>query len=288
MTVLITGATGSIGRPLVEKLALRGVRVRAAARTIQSCDFPASVRYVNVDLLEPRALIPALDGVGTLFLHPRAVAANPVELASVAAAHGVRRLVALSALDVDEEAGLQPSRFNGDRYREIEEAVTNSGLSWTCIRASSYATLIMELFAAQIRVGDVVRGPYPTFAEAPVHEQDLVDVIARVLVDSDLDGRRIELTGPQSLSHREMVDIVGMVLGRPLRFVEIPPRIAADELVATCGVQSEFATALMARCERGGNQPATVADDVQKVLGCPARTFARWVADHGAAFRLRA
>src|SRR3954467_2871186 len=125
MTVLITGATGSIGRPLVEKLPWGVVRVRAAAGPIQSRDFPASVRYVNVDLLEPRALIPALDGVETLLLHPRAVAANPAELASAAAAHVVPRLVALSALDVDQGAGLQPSRFNGDRYRAIEGAFTN-------------------------------------------------------------------------------------------------------------------------------------------------------------------
>jgi uncharacterized protein YbjT (DUF2867 family) len=112
MTILITGATGAIGRPLVEQLAFRGVRVRAAARSIQSRDFPARVSYINADLAEPEALMTALKGVDTLFVHPRAVGENAAELVALAAEQSVRRLVTLSALDVDDDLALQPSRFN--------------------------------------------------------------------------------------------------------------------------------------------------------------------------------
>jgi uncharacterized protein YbjT (DUF2867 family) len=283
-TVLVTGATGTIGRPLVETLAFRGVRVRAAARSIMSRDFPARVSYFNADLAEPQALAPALKGVDTLFVHPRAVGENAAKLVTLAAEHGVRRVVALSAIDVDDDPALQPSRFNGDRNREVEEAVVNSGLSWVSVRAASYATHVLGMFAAQIRAGDVVRGPYATFAESLLHEKDLVDVIARALQDGDLDQRQIEATGPQSLTHEEMVDIIAEVIGRPLRFEEIPPEMAARELVAN-GLPAEFATALMARCERGAGQPATVTDEVQQITGHPARTFAQWVANHAAMFR---
>lgn len=284
MTVLITGATGTIGGSLVDQLAFRRVRVRAAARSIQSRYFPARVDFINADLADPEALTPALKGVDTLFVHPRAVRETAAELVALAAAHGVRRLVTLSASDVDDDLALQPSRSNGDRYREVEEAVVNSGLSWVVIRASSYVNSVLDLFAAQIRVGDVVRMACPDFAESPVHEKDLVAVIANALLDPDLERRRTELTGPQSLTHQEMVGIIGEVIGRPLTFEEIPPEAAARELVAN-KLRTDFATALMARCERGTDRHATVNDEVQQVTGCPARTFAQWVADHAGAFR---
>ena len=85
MTVLITGATGTIGRPLVNRLAFRGVRVRAAGRSIQSRDFPARVDYVNADLNQPEALATALQGVDTLFVNPRAVGPNAVASKRVSA-----------------------------------------------------------------------------------------------------------------------------------------------------------------------------------------------------------
>ena len=285
MTVLITGATGTIGRPLVNTLAFRGVRVRAAGRSIQSRDFPARVDYVNADLNQPEALATALQGVDTLFVNPRAVGPNAAELLTLAADRGVRRFVALSAIDAGlVQPGYQPSQFNGDRSKEVEEAVVNSGLPWVCVRASSFATNVVGMFGAQIRAGDVVRGPYGTFAESLIHEADVVAVIAHVLMDDDLQGRHIEVTGPQSLTHEEMVGIIGEVIGRPLRFEEIPPEAAARELVAN-GQPEGFVTALMARYARGVGQPATVTDQVRRLIGSSARTFASWVADHAAAFR---
>jgi uncharacterized protein YbjT (DUF2867 family) len=283
-TVLITGATGMIGLPLVLTLALRRVHVRAVARSIQSRDFPAGVSYVNADLAEPESLVPALKGVDTLFVHPRAVGARAAELVELAAEHGVQRVVALSALDVEEDLALQPSRFIGDRNREIEEAVSNSGLSWACVRAPSYVRHVPDLFAAQIRVGDVVRGPYAAFAECPIHERDLVDVIARVLLDGELQGRRFEMTGPQSLTHQEMVDVISAVIGRQLQFEEISSRTAASQLVAN-GLPTEFATALMNRWERNPGRRPTVTDELQQLTGHPARTFAEWVAANAASFR---
>jgi uncharacterized protein YbjT (DUF2867 family) len=160
----------------------------------------------------------------------------------------------------------------------------SSGLPWVSIRASSYVTNVLGWFAAQIRVGDVIRGAYATFAESPVHEKDLIAVITQALLDPDLERHRIDVTGPQSLTHREIVHTIGEVIGRPLRFEEIPPEAAARELVAN-GLRPDFATALMATCGRGAARPATVTDEVQQLIGRPARTFAEWVAGHAAAFR---
>ena len=284
-TILITGASGAVGRPLVLALAPQRVRIRAVGRSIRSRDFPSKVHYVNTDLAEPAALIPELRNAETLFVHPRAVGPKAGELVALAAEHGVRRLVALSALDVEEDLALQPSRRLGDRNREVEQAVADSGLPWVCVRASSYARHIVDLLAAQTRAGDIVRAPYPTFAEVPIHERDLVDVIVRVLLDDELEGRVIEATGPEALTHRELVDVIAEVTGRPLRFEEMSPSAAVSRLV-TNGLSIDFAGALVARCSRESGRPTIVTDEIQRLLGRSPRTFARWVADHAAAFNL--
>jgi uncharacterized protein YbjT (DUF2867 family) len=143
------------------------------------------------------------------------------------------------------------------------------------------------LFGAQARSGDVLRAPYGDFAEAPVHEMDLAGVIAQALVDDSLDGRRIPVTGPQSVTHEEMVGVIGEVTGRDLQFQEVPPEQAIRGMVAR-GLPEAFVTALMGRYGRGAGKPAEVNDEVEQILGRPARTFTRWVADHADAFQVPA
>jgi uncharacterized protein YbjT (DUF2867 family) len=282
--IVVTGATGTVGRPLVAYLKDQGVTVRAVTRSTEAGTLPAGVESVIADVTQPESLAPALEGVSALFVHPRAVGENAGKLLALAAEKGVRRVVALSAINVDDDPAYQPSRLNGDRNKEVEDAVAGSGLPWVAVRSSSFAVNTIGMFGAQVRAGDVVRGPYANFAEALIHESDLAAVIAHALLDNDLDGRRVRVTGPQSLTHEELVDVIGEVIGRPLRFEEVPPEAAARGM-ATNGVSEAFAAALMARYARGAGQPALVTDDVDQILGRPARTFAAWVTDHANAFR---
>jgi len=285
MNIVITGATGVVGRPLVTLLKDQGVSVRAVARSATA--LLPGVEAFSSDLARPETLAQVLEGADALFVHPRAVGEGAGKLLTLAAEQGVRRVVVLSAINVDEDPAYQPSRLNGDRNKEVEDAITGGGLPWVAVRASSFATNVIGMFAAQVRAGDVVRGPYGDFAESLIHEADLAAVIARALLNADLDGQRIRVTGPQSLTHEQMVGVIGEVIGRPLRFAEVPPQAAARGLVAH-GLPEPFVTALMARYERGVGQPAEVTDDVERVLGRPARTFAEWVADHTDAFRQEA
>ena len=196
-------------------------------------------------------------------------------------------MVVLSAINVDDDLAEQPSRYNEDRNKEVEDAAVGGGLEWVSLRPSSFATNTLLTLGAQIRAGDVVRGPYATFAEAPIHERDLAGVGARALLTDELVGRRLELTGPQSLTHEEMVAIIGDVMGRPLRYEEIPPEAVKQGMVQR-GFPEPFVEALMARYARGVGQPAPVTGEVEKILGRPARTYAQWVADHADAFRAAA
>jgi uncharacterized protein YbjT (DUF2867 family) len=271
MMFLITGATGVVGRPLVELLGASSVR--AVTRD------PAHANLPGVELVTE----PDFTGVTAVFLHPRAVGLGAADLLARAKQHGVARVVVLSATNVDDPLDEQPSRFNGDRNKEVEAAAIASGLEWVSLRASYFAINTVYSWGAQIRAGDVVRAPFPDAAEAPVDERDLAAVAARALSDDELVGRKLELTGPESLTHTELVATIGQVLGRDLTFSAVPAAAAARALVGH-GQRAEFVAALMGRYEREHGLPAQVSGDVEKVLGRPARSFGEWVADHAALF----
>ncbi|MEV5960331.1 NAD(P)H-binding protein [Kribbella sp. NPDC051952] len=285
--IVVTGATGVVGRPLVALLRDQGLDVRAVARSADAATLPAGVDVRRADLARPEEAAGVLEGADVLFVHPRAVGEAAEKLVALAAESGVRRVVVLSAVNVDDDPAYQPSRANGDRNKEVEDAVVTGGLPWVAVRSSTFAVNTIGLFGAQARAGDILRAPYGDFAEAPIHEMDLAAVIAQALVDDSLDGRRIPVTGPQSVTHEEMVGIIGEVTGRDLQFQEVPPEQAIRGMVAR-GLPEAFVTALMGRYERGAGKPAEVTDEVERILGRQARTFTRWVADHADAFQVPA
>jgi uncharacterized protein YbjT (DUF2867 family) len=275
---LVTGATGLIGRPLIETLLAEGVEVRAVTRDPHNARLPTAVEPVA-----PEAIHTALKGVRGLFVHPRATKDSTAELLRLAADQSVEKAVVMSAINVDDDPDHQPSRFNGDRNTEVEQAVTGSGLPWVAVRPSSFAMNTLGMWRGQLTLGDTVRGPHAGFAEAVIHERDVAEVIAQALLDDSLVGRRIPITGPEALRLDEMVPIIGSVLGRPLRFQEVPAEAAAQGMIRN-GLDERFVRALMARYQRETQRPATVTDDVGKILGRPARTFATWVTDHKGAW----
>lgn len=284
--IVVTGATGNVGLPLVQHLAARGERVRAVTRTVDveaAAKLPAGTQTITADIRDPDTLERVLDGASAVFVNPRAVGDGVDALVAVAQAKGVRRLVALSAMNVEEDPAHQPSRFNGDRNTEVESAVTHSGLEWVALRPSFYATNTIGLYGRQLQMGDVVRGPFPDFAEAPQDPEDIARVAAKALTDFELVGQRIELTGPQSLTQSEMVERIGQVTGRAIRFEEVPAETAAKAMSAA-GFETAFVDAYLRRLARLAGQPAHVTSDLQSILDRPPVTFAEWVAHHAPAF----
>jgi len=284
--ILVTGATGTIGRPLVDALVSEGAKVRAISRNPQAANLPAGVDVVEGDPSRPEEIAPFLEGVNGLFVNPRSVGIAAGELLALARRRGVQRVVALSATNVDDDPARQPSRYNGDRNKEVEDAVTRSGLEWVALRVGAFTTNTL-MWAGQIRAGDVVRGPYaastgPATGAAAIDPGDVAAVGARALLTDELVGRRPVLTGPQSLTQAQMVDVIGKVIGRPLRYQEIPPEAARQGML---GFPEGFVDAYLSLLAEAVGRPALVTDEVDKALGRPARTYAEWVADHAAAFQ---
>ena len=263
--ILVTGATGNVGRPLVEHLADAGAHVRAVTREPDIAGFPAGVEVVG-------SAAAGVDGAAAVFLNSRALGDQLPTVIDLARRAGVRRLVALSAINADDDFSRQPSRFRGDRNKEVEQQAVDSGLEWVSLRPTVFASNFIGMWAPQIRAGDTVRGPYASASTAPIVDADISAVAAHALLRDDLLGRKVALTGPQALTNTELVGVIGDVLDRSLRYQEVPPDLVRRRFI-DIGFPAEFADAYMALLETTVSTPALVTNEVEKILGRPARTF---------------
>jgi uncharacterized protein YbjT (DUF2867 family) len=274
MTIVVTGATGNVGRPLVSLLVAAGAQVRAITRTPATARFPDGVQVLS-------SAVDALQGASAAFLNSRALGDDLADVVAVARHTGVTTLVALSAINADDDVARQPSRVRGDRNAEVEQLCVDSGLAWVSLRPSVFATNFAGMWAAQIQAGDVVAGPYPDASSAPIVEADIAAVAARALLTDEFVGQRIALTGPQAFTNAELVGVIGAVLGRPLRYAAAPLDAVRQRFISI-GLGAAFADAylLMLADADAVDKPALVTHDVEKITGQPATPFAHWVADH--------
>src|SRR5262245_37567044 len=176
--ILITGATGNVGREAVNLLVSEGKQVVAVSRNPPQGMFPGEAQVIKGDPSRPETLATALNGIEAILLSPRAVGAAAAPLLTLAATRGVRRAVVLSALTVEYGGGYR--RF-ADEFRAIEDAVKDSGLEWTLLHSADYAANA-RAWAPQIRSSDVVRGAYGEAATSTIHERDVAAVAARALI----------------------------------------------------------------------------------------------------------
>jgi uncharacterized protein YbjT (DUF2867 family) len=272
MTVVVSGATGNVGRPLVSLLAAAGARVVAVTRRPGAAEFPAGVQVVT-------STVEALPAASAVFLNSRALGDELADVVAAATQTGVAKLVALSAINAEDDFARQPSRVRGDRNKEVEQLSIDSGLPWVSLRPTVFATNFAGMWSAQIRAGDVVAGPYAGASSAPIVEADIAAVAARALLTDDVVGQQVPLTGPQAFTNVELLDVIGSVLGRRLRYVEAAPEVVRQRFI-DIGLGAEFADAYLLMQRDQLDKPALVTHDVEKLTGQPATTFAHWVDRH--------
>ncbi|MDT0343390.1 NmrA family NAD(P)-binding protein [Streptomyces litchfieldiae] len=271
-TILVTGATGNVGRPLVEQLLAAGHRVRALTRDPAKANLPAGAEAVAGDLADTASLAAAFEGVGAAHLigfdaADFAPLANGAEIVDLAVGAGVRKVTVL----------------RGDVTRgPLEEAVVASGLEWTELAPVEFMSNVLE-WAESVRTEGVVRDAFPEARSALVHEADIAAVAATALTTDGHAGAEYWLTGPEALTHPEKVRAIGEALGREVRYVEL----TRDEIVARWRAEGwsepdiEFFLAMRTDPPAAG---ATVLPTVERVTGRPARTFAQWARENAAAF----
>ena len=283
--VLVTGATGRVGRLVVDELLRAGATVRALTRRPENAALPAGVEIVAGDFTVPDSLDSALDGaVAVFFVWTAAPATAPAVVARLAThpSPQPRRVVYLSSPHQTPHPFFQQPNPMRGLHAEIERLLVATSLGVTVIRPGMFASNARHWWAPQIRDGDVVRWPYAAAETAPVDERDIAAVAARALLDGQHAGGDYVLTGPESLSQAAQVRAIGDAIGRPLRFEELSPDEFRRETAGTW--PGGVAEMLLGAWGAALGRPAFVTSAVQEILGSPPRTFYRWAADHAAAF----
>ncbi|MBO1417602.1 NAD(P)H-binding protein [Streptomyces sp. FH025] len=276
--ILVTGATGTVGRALVDRLTALGAPVRATTRRPERAELPVGVEVVRADLGEPDSLAPALRGVRKVFLLadgpdlPR----HDANLARAAARAGVEAVVKLSSGRVADPTAADPVAC---WHRAGERAVLDAGLAWTFLRPMGFMSNTLA-WAGPIRATGTVGAPFAAGRVSVIDPADLAAVAALALTEAGHEGRAHLLTGPQALSPGELVATLAEVLGLPLTFTEVPPSVAREALLGH-GLSPEMADAVMA-LRAASLEPfaATVTPEVERLTGRPATAFRAWVERH--------
>ncbi|RKE19862.1 NAD(P)H-binding protein [Streptomyces sp. TLI_171] len=280
--IVVTGATGNVGRPLVAELAAAGEQVLAVSRNITGEGLPAGVAAARANLAEFAQLRPVLAGAKALFLmlapELNAPGAPAAELLELVAAAGVRRVVLLSSL----VAGTRPAERWHGRMREFEAAVRVAGPEWTVLRPGAFASNAYA-WAESVRERRTVLAPFGEVAMPVLDPADVAAVAAAALREDGHRGRVWTLSGPEPITPRRQAEVLGELLGEKVEFVEQTREQARAHLVRF--MPPQVADGSLEVLGAPLPEESAVRPDVERVLGRPARSFADWAAGALPAFR---
>lgn len=268
--IVVTGATGNVGRPLVQALMDADEPVTAVSRHAPD----TGIRHRQADLAEPGTLKPVLDGADALFL--LIAGDRPEGILDVARAAGVRRVVLLSS----QGAGTRPDQYGP--FTGFEAAVRASGLDWTILRPGGFASNAF-LWAEQVRAERIVAAPFGDVGLPFIDPADIAAVAAAVLREDGHAGETLELTGPEPISPRQQAQVIGEALGTPVRFTEQTRAQARARMLRFMPAPVADATLDIYGAPTAAEQ--RVSPDVASVVGRPPAPFSAWAARNAAAFR---
>ncbi|ADP80932.1 NAD(P)H-binding protein [Pseudofrankia inefficax] len=285
--ILVTGATGTVGGEVLRLLSARGARVRAMTREPARLRLSegAPIEGVRADFDHVDSLHRAIAGVDSVFLLTMpgpggSVAERDRAMIGAARAGGVRKVVKLSAIGGNaDDADDLPS----PRHRAGEQALAASGLTWSALRPSAFASNTLS-WAAAIRAGEPVPNLTGEGAQGVIDPRDVAAVAVEALLTDEHDGAAHTLTGPELLSVPDQVAQLATELRRAITTVDVPAPAVRRQLVSA-GFDPSVADSAVDGYQLirdGGN--TVVTDDVERILGRPARTFRAWARDHRTAF----
>ncbi|MBD0740972.1 NAD(P)H-binding protein [Streptomyces sp. CBMA152] len=278
--IVVTGATGNVGRHLVHTLAAAGERVTALSRRVPTGNVPSNVEFQQADPARTESLKRVLDGADALYLlvPGDGEGFDPYAILDTVRAAGVRRVV----LQSSQATATRPHSPAHARLRAFEDAVRESGLGWTVLRPSGFASNAY-MWAASVHSERTVAAPFGEVGLPVIDPADIAAVATVALRDGSHAGRTYELTGPAPVSPREQARAIGDALGVPVRFVE-QSRAEAREVMLRFMPEPAVEGTLGILGEPTAEE-RRVSPAVERILGRAPRTFAAWAADNVVAFR---
>jgi uncharacterized protein YbjT (DUF2867 family) len=279
--ILVTGATGTVGREVVAQLLTAGQRVRAMTRDPTKVNLNGGVEVVQGDFNAPDTLASAVKGVERVFsltFGPQ-TGIHEKNLARAAKASGVRHIVKLSALGGDDKTRNDIRKW----HDEGEQAIRETGIAWTVLRPGAFMSNALH-WRESIRAQGKVFSNYGDGKLPPVHPRDIAAVAVRALTSDGHEGKAYPLTGPEALSMSEQVKILADAIGQPLEYVPISDETARKGM-EHAGMPSFLIDALVpfAGFIRSG-KATQVFPTVEEVTGRPPLRFGDWAKENAAAF----
>jgi uncharacterized protein YbjT (DUF2867 family) len=282
--ILITGASGNVGRAVLAEIAHTGAAHRALYRTeADAAQAPSGTDIVIADFADRDSLKPALAGVDSLYLvcaPIRELVALESNVIEVAQAAGVRRVVLNSALGAQDYAKSFPAW-----HRAVEGRLKASGLAHAILRPNSFMQNATTYYAPSIRAQGAFYGAMGNARTSFVDVRDVAAVAAAALLDTALDGRVYELNGPQALTNTEVADMISRHAGIEARYVDIP-EAAQRQAMLDQGMPEWQVTALLELQQYyTGGQGGEVDGVLAQVLGRAPRTMDQFLQEFAASFR---
>ncbi|RRS01788.1 NAD(P)H-binding protein [Glycomyces terrestris] len=268
-TILVTGATGKVGRRLVEILRDAGREVRAVSRSTE----------IPFDWTDSSTWDKALEGVTAVYIIAPDHPFPAEEFAAAAAKAGVRRLVAQSGRRVQDlaaAAGVGPEAIG---MYAAQAAVQGSGIEWTVLQPNNFNENFSEGdYLPGILAGEIAL-PLADTTEPLIAVADIAAVAAAVLTEDGHHGQVYELTGPESLTMGEAAAAIAAASGKTVVYrAETPEEHDAALRAAQLPEELVGFLNLMYQFMREGNMSPTT-DNVERILGRAPIAFADWAFD---------
>jgi len=282
--ILVTGATGKVGSELVQQLIAAGQAVRALVRDPQkaSASLPTAVELSRGDLSDAESIEEALAGVEKMFLlapvDPRMVEMEQHATAAAKAA-GVNHLVKLSAIGADPNS----PRFFLGVHGTSEQTIRDAGVPFTFLRPNFFMQNLLTS-AATIKQQGAIYQPAGDSSASFIDAADIAAVAAKVLTSDGHQNKTYTLTGPQSLTYTQVAEVFSRVLGKPVKYIDVP-RDAAKQGMMQSGLPDWLAEGIcqLVDAAREG-QMETVSTDVRNILGRGGRTLEEFLRENRDAF----
>lgn len=287
--ILVTGANGINGSELIRRLSARGVPVRGLVRNLAKAEALAALPQVEIvhgDMTQPDSLWGPLAGVERAMLisssapDMKAVQKNFIDAAQRA---GVQYVVKLSGIMPEVDSPFRYARMHG----EIEKYLEASGLAYTHLRAGEFFTAYFRQVPAIVAQGAIML-PMADARIASIDVGDIAEVAATLLtqpLDAGHVGKIYPLTGPEALTMTEVAEKLSAVIGKPIRYVNMPPEEARQANLAR-GLPPYVADGLYELfAERRNGKESRVSTVIPDVFGWQPTRFETFVARNVAIFR---
>lgn len=272
--ILVIGATGNVGRPLVKALLARGEAVKAASRNGKPVE---GAEGVGFDVADPMTFPHAFEDVDRAFVMLPSgyteAKALLLPIIEAAATRGVK-VVLQSVLGVDADDSIP--------YRQAEIALEKSGVRWVVLRPNWFTDNFINYWKPGIDAAGVIAVPAADGKSSFIDARDIADSAAAALTTDRFDGKAFNLTGPEALGYAEAAALISEAIGKPVAYQAVDDDTFVGILVGAGvpEVYARFLASIFYPVREGWT--AVVTDDVRTLTGHPARQVAAWVKENAA------